>query len=199
VAAIELVTTNNHESPMHLAFHLLRYKTVEEMWDTLNTEYEDSDAGTEMYLIEQYHDYKMVDGKSVVTQAHKIQCMVKELALLKIVVPDEFVAGGIIAKLPPSWRDFAIALKHKRAHMSISDLITSLDIEEKARAKDERSKGGEGQISANMVHQSQSHGKGKDKAKQNQKNNKPKQTSTFKKKKKNKEDECCFVCRSPDY
>jgi hypothetical protein len=169
VAAIELVTTNNHESPTHLAFHLLRYKTAEEMWDTLNTEYGGSDAGTEMYLIEQYHDYKMVDGKSVVTQAHKIQCMVKELALLKIVVPDEFVAGGIIAKLPPSWRDFAIALKHKRAHMSISDLITSLDIEEKARAKDERSKGGEGQISANMVHQSQSHGKGKDKAKQNQK------------------------------
>jgi hypothetical protein len=30
----------------------------------------------------------------VVTQAHKIQCMVKELRLMKIVVPNEFVAGG---------------------------------------------------------------------------------------------------------
>jgi hypothetical protein len=54
--------------------------------------------------------------------------MVKELGLLKIVVPDEFVAGGIIAKLPHSWRDFTIALKHKRVHMSISDLIASLDV-----------------------------------------------------------------------
>jgi hypothetical protein len=36
--------------------------------------------------------------------------MVKELVLLKIVVPDEFVAGGIIAKLPPSWSDFTIAV-----------------------------------------------------------------------------------------
>jgi hypothetical protein len=44
--------------------------------------------------------------------------MVKELALLKIVVPYEFVAGGIIVKLPPSWRNFATALKHKRVHMS---------------------------------------------------------------------------------
>jgi hypothetical protein len=44
----------------------------------------------------------MVDEKTVVTQAHEIQFMVKELTLLKIVVPDEFVAGGIIAKLPPS-------------------------------------------------------------------------------------------------
>jgi hypothetical protein len=44
----------------------------------------------------------MIDEKSVVTQAHEIQCMVKQLGLLKIVVPDEFVAGGIIAKLAPS-------------------------------------------------------------------------------------------------
>jgi hypothetical protein len=61
--------------------------------------------------------------------------MVKELALLKIVIPDEFVAGDIIAKLPPSWRDFITALKHKRVHMSISDLIASLDVEEKAQTK----------------------------------------------------------------
>jgi hypothetical protein len=44
----------------------------------------------------------MVDEKRVVTQAYEIQFMVKELTLLKIIVPDEFVAGGIITKLPPS-------------------------------------------------------------------------------------------------
>jgi hypothetical protein len=31
-----------------------------------------SDPGTELYIIEQYHDYQMVDEKSVVTQAHEI-------------------------------------------------------------------------------------------------------------------------------
>jgi hypothetical protein len=66
--------------------------------------------------------------------------MVKELALLKTVVPDEFVTGGIIAKLPPSWRDFATALKHKRVHMPILDLIASLDVEVKSQAKDRQSK-----------------------------------------------------------
>jgi hypothetical protein len=106
------------------------------MWDTLNTEYGGSDADTELYIIEQYHDYQMVDEKSVVTQAHEIQCMVNELGLLKIIVPDEFVARSIIAKLPPSWRDFATALKHKRVHISILDLIVSLDVEEKVRVKD---------------------------------------------------------------
>jgi hypothetical protein len=42
------------------------------MWDTLNTEYGGSDAGMEDYIIEEYHDYQMVDGKSVVTHAHEI-------------------------------------------------------------------------------------------------------------------------------
>jgi hypothetical protein len=114
----------------------LRYKTAKEMWGTLNTEYEGSDAGIELYIIEQYHNYQMVDEKSVVTQAHEIQCMVKELAFLKIVVPDEFVARDIIAKLPLSWRDFTTALKHKKVHMSISDLIAFFDVEKNAQAKD---------------------------------------------------------------
>jgi hypothetical protein len=45
----------------------IHYKTAKEIWDTLNTEYGGSDADTELYIIEQYHDYQMVDGKSVVT------------------------------------------------------------------------------------------------------------------------------------
>jgi hypothetical protein len=85
--------------------------------------------------------------------------MVKELEILKIIVPDEFLVGGIIAKLPPSWRDFTTTLKHKKTHMSISDLIMYLDVEEKTQTKDGRSKEFEGQTSANMVNQLQSHGK----------------------------------------
>ena len=54
---------------------------------------------------------------------------------------DKFVAGAIISKLTPSWRDFATSLKHKRKEFSISDLIGTLDVEEKARAKDTRGKG----------------------------------------------------------
>jgi hypothetical protein len=114
----------------------LHNKTSKDMWDDLNNNYGGSDGGTELYIIEQYHDYMMVDGKSVVEQAHEIQFMGKELELLKIVIPDEFVAQGINAKLPPSWGDFATTLKHKRTHMSISDLIASLHVEETARAKD---------------------------------------------------------------
>jgi hypothetical protein len=46
------------------------------MWDTLNTKYGCLDASTELYIIEQYNDYQMVDEKSVVSHAHVIQCMI---------------------------------------------------------------------------------------------------------------------------
>jgi hypothetical protein len=62
--------------------------------------------------------------------------MVKELELLKIIIPDKFMAKSIITKLPPSWRDFATTLKHKRTDISVSDLIASLDVEKKVWAKD---------------------------------------------------------------
>ena len=66
-------------------------------------------------------------------------------------LPDKFVAGTIIAKLPPSWNNFATSLKHKRHEFSVADLIGTLDVEEKARAKDTRARVAEGGSSAHMV------------------------------------------------
>jgi hypothetical protein len=69
---------------------------------------------------------------------------VKKLELLKIVIPNKFLDGAIIAKFPPSWRDYTITLKHKRINISVSNMFDSLDVEEKAQAKDEQYKGVEG-------------------------------------------------------
>ena len=46
------------------------------------------------------------------------------------------MAGCIIAKLPSSWRNFATTLKYKRQEILVEDLIASLDVEEKVRAKE---------------------------------------------------------------
>jgi hypothetical protein len=78
-----------------------------ELWDALKVKFGVSDADSELYLMEQLYDYKMVENRSVVQQAHEIQVLVKELELFPCLLPDKFVASGIIAKLPPSWRDFA--------------------------------------------------------------------------------------------
>ena len=89
-----------------------------------------SDTGSELYVMEQFYDYKMTVERSVVHQAHEIQSLAKELEYFKCVLPEKFVAGGIIAKLPPSRNNFATFLKHKRQEFSVADLIGTLDVEE---------------------------------------------------------------------
>ena len=132
--------------------------------------------------MEQLYDYKMVENRSVVEQAHEIQTLAKELEHFPCLLPDKFVADGIIAKLPPSRIDFATSLKYKRQEFSVAELIGSLDVEERARAKDNRGKGVESPA-ANMVQKKNSFTSRNKKMNMQENNNaKPKQTAQFKKK-----------------
>ena len=42
------------------------------LWDALEAKFGVSNAGSKMYLMEQQYDYKMVENRSVVEQAHAI-------------------------------------------------------------------------------------------------------------------------------
>ncbi|XP_066361226.1 uncharacterized protein [Miscanthus floridulus] len=44
-----------------------------ELWDALVGKFGVTDAGSELYLMEQLYDYKMIENRSVVEQAHEIQ------------------------------------------------------------------------------------------------------------------------------
>ena len=133
--------------------------TGKDMWDALEAKFRVADAGTELYKMEQLYDYKMVDDRSVVEQAHEIQMLAKELSNMECVLPDKFVAGGIIAKLPPTWSGFATSLKHRRQEFSVTDLIATLGVDENARAKDTRGKKmhDEGGSSTNLVQRKNPH------------------------------------------
>jgi predicted GNAT family N-acyltransferase len=140
------------------------------LWDVLETKYGVSDAGCELYVTEQLCDYKMVDDHSIVAQAHEIQSLAEKLKGFKCVLPDKFVIGCIIAKRPPTWTNFATSLKHKRKEFSIADLIGSLDVEEKARAKDTLKKGVVGTSSATVVQRNNSNKSHNNKKKNKQEN-----------------------------
>lgn len=160
------------------------YTSAAELWEALDRKYSVSDAGRWIYVVEQYHDFKMIDNQSVVKQAHDLLTIVGEMSQFGAIVNPKFVVGGIIAKLPPSWRDFATALKHKREDMMVDDLIAHLDVEEKARAKDTPTMAQEGTSNANLVQKSNAKNKGK----QAVQNHKAKNTTNFKKK------ITCYVC-----
>jgi hypothetical protein len=164
--------------------------TGKEMWDALEAKYGVSSASSELYVIEQFHEYRMVHDHSIVEQAHEIQTLAKELKIFSCVLPDKFVASCIIAKLPQAWIDFTTSLKHKRQEFGIVELIGSLDVEDKVRAKEVRGKKiAKGSSSAHVVQ--------KNPPKSYKKKFQPelKQKSTPFKKKKEKEN--YFTCGKP--
>ena len=136
---VGFIISNMSDGSVHMYIEETETKAL---WDGLVTKYDARDASNELYVMESFYDYRMVNNHSIVEQAHEVQVLVKELELLKCPIPDKFVAGRIIAKLPSSWRNFVTALKHKRQEISVENLIASLDVEEKARAKDASEKGG---------------------------------------------------------
>ena len=188
-AVINVLGENLVDAYMHIP-------SGKELWDSLEAKFGASDAGSELYVMEQFYDYRMVDDRSVVEQAHELQALAKELDNFKCNLPEKFVAGGIIAKLPPSWRNFATSLKHKRQEFTVAGLIGTLDVEEKARAKDTYARGNEGGSSAHVVQKKnfQSH-KNKGKGKVDYKH-KVAMTTNFKKKKNTGK---CFVCGGSDH
>jgi hypothetical protein len=150
--------------------------------------------------MEQLYDYKMVENRSVVEQAHGFQALAKELELFPCPLPNKFVAGSIIAKLPPSWKDFATSLKHKRQEFNAEELIGTLDVEERATTKD--SEKGVETSTANVVQKRNFRKFIKKKNQNKQENtNKPVQTAQFKKKNNNsnKGKGGCFVCGSDQH
>src|SRR5437016_7923656 len=64
------------ENLMNAYMHLF---TGQELWEALEAKFGVSDAGSELCVMEQFHDYIMVDDHSVVEQAHEIQSLAKEL------------------------------------------------------------------------------------------------------------------------
>jgi hypothetical protein len=114
-------------------------KTGKDVWEALEAQYEASDAGGELYVMEQFLDYRMVEDRSVVEQAHEVQALAKELENYSketpCVLPNKFVAGAIITKLPPSWRDFATSLKLRERNSLLMTLLRLLMLKRRQERK----------------------------------------------------------------
>jgi hypothetical protein len=80
-----MVADNLFRDAVISAFHskyedsYIPYTTGKDLWDALDAKFGVSDAGSELYIIEQLFYYKLVDNRSMVEQTHEIQVLAKEL------------------------------------------------------------------------------------------------------------------------
>lgn len=164
------------------------FASAKGLWDELENKFSEVDNGNESFTTENYLNYKMVEGRSVMEQLQEIQLLVRDLIQYGCEVPDHFQVNAILAKLPPSWRDFVTARRHMKKQMTLSELSAAINVEERARASSKPSQ----QVQAHLVEKG---GGGKS---QKKKKNPPQQQNQTqlkpKKMKKKKEDFICFVC-----
>ncbi|XP_030495093.1 uncharacterized protein LOC115710880 [Cannabis sativa] len=107
-------------------------KDAKEIWDHLEKKFKAAEEGTKKFLISQYFDLKFLDGKPLVPQIHELPVIVNKLKVLKIELPEAFQVGAIVAKLPPSWKNYRKRILHKNEDYSLEEIQKHIRIEEES-------------------------------------------------------------------
>ncbi|KAK3002334.1 hypothetical protein RJ639_020781 [Escallonia herrerae] len=122
----------------HLYDLFTKIKYARDIWSALDYKYKAEEEGTNKYLIAQYFNFIMVDDKPVLEQVHALQVIVNKIRALKISLPESFQVGAIIAKLPPSWKDYLKKLLHKSEDFTLEQFQKHLRIEEESRKRENK-------------------------------------------------------------
>ncbi|XP_028790089.1 uncharacterized protein LOC114746065 [Neltuma alba] len=121
------------------------------IWESLILKYTAEDAGKQKFVVGNFYKWEMTEEKDIKLQINEYHKLLEELRAEKINLPDEFVAGILIEKLPETWSDYKQQLKHKQKQLSLSDLITHIIIEDINRKAIQAVKGKEIVAKANLV------------------------------------------------
>lgn len=81
------------------------YKEACKIWESLGTKYTAEDAGKQKFIVGNYYKWEMTENKDVKEQINEYYELLEELCAENINLPDEFVVGILIEKLPESWSD----------------------------------------------------------------------------------------------
>ena len=68
----------------------MQYTSAKDLWEALEKKYVVSDAGQELYLVEKYNDFCMVDECTVVEQGHELQLIVSEFGQFGCAISERF-------------------------------------------------------------------------------------------------------------
>ena len=89
------------------------YKEAKVIWESMLKKYTVGDVGKQNFVVRNYYKWEMVDNKDIKLQINKYHKLLEELRAGKIELPEQFIAGLLIEKLPHSWSDYKQQLKHK--------------------------------------------------------------------------------------
>ena len=113
--------------------------------------YTTEDVGKQKFVIGNYYKWEIINNKDIKLQINEYHKLLEELKAEKIELPEQFVAGLLIEKLPDSWSEYKQQLKHKQNQLSLGDLITHIIIEDTNRKEQKVVKVKQMSTKANLV------------------------------------------------
>ncbi|KAJ0914414.1 putative transcription factor ssDNA-binding-TF family [Helianthus annuus] len=112
---------------------------AKELWDDLNSSYAD-DYGTNTSHVNNYINFQMVDGVSVLEQVHELHRIADIISTSGTAIDEKFHVGVIISKLPPSWKHIQTKLMQQEC-LTLDNLVYMLKDEEDSRSQQKRVNG----------------------------------------------------------
>lgn len=82
---------------------LITCTTAKKMWDALCAVHEQKSASNKLYLMQKFHEYRMVSGNSMGQHVAKVKNMVQQLRDHGVAVDDSTVMAEILASLSPRY------------------------------------------------------------------------------------------------
>ena len=180
------------------------FTSAREIWISLEKKYRTEVACSKKFVVGKFLNFKMNDAKPVVKQVEELQIIVHELEVEGMGINSNFLVGSIIEKLPQSWKNFKLYLKHLTDDMSFEQLVLKIRVEEDNRMQ-EKADANSIEPNANMVGESSS--KSKNYHKNNKKGGGSGQNSSKDKKKDYTQQKSnnfkkvyhCWVCGKPGH
>jgi hypothetical protein len=123
------------------------FTSAKGLWTELENEFSEVNNVNKSFTTENYLNYKMAEGRSVMEQLQEIQLLVRDLVQYGCVLPDSFQVNAIPTKLPPSWRDSVTSRRHVKKQMTLTELSAAINVEERARSSKKSSQ----QLQAHVV------------------------------------------------
>ncbi|PWA47466.1 hypothetical protein CTI12_AA499090 [Artemisia annua] len=88
------------------------FTSAREIWISLEKKYRTGVACSKKFVVGKFLNFKINDAKPVVKQVEELHIIVHELEVEGMGINSNFLVGSIIEKLPQSWKNFKLYLKH---------------------------------------------------------------------------------------
>ena len=80
----------------------------------MNKKYILENARTQKYVIGNFRNFQMIEGRDVSSQIHDYHLLISDLAIEDIKLPKPFVVGYLVKTFREAWKDYKNNMKHKR-------------------------------------------------------------------------------------